>query len=159
GNPAAAMDCFAALAMTGSARDERIGRDRFAVFLYRQHPAGRRRRAIGALQARADRAGGANGSRRRGPEVEAVGISDARRMLHVAAEPDRKQRVIAKVRADWALDRPADREEALTVRGLDQLADRLPRRLECGMQVPARTGPAEVREGEALAAITLGDVP
>ena len=42
---------------------------------------------------------------------------------------------------------------------LDQLADRLARRLEGRVQMPARAGAAEMREGEALAGIALGDVP
>ena len=64
-----------------------------------------------------------------------------------------------KLGPDRPLDRPADGEEALAVRSLDQLADGLAGRLERRVEVPARAGPAEVREGEVLAGIALGDVP
>src|SRR6186997_1176913 len=95
------------------AGDERIGRDRLAVFLHRKHPSRRSSRAIGAADAGTDGARGPHWGCGRIHEIQAVRVSDARRIADVAAEPDCKQGIVAKVGADWALYRPADGEEAL----------------------------------------------
>ena len=60
---------------------------------------------------------------------------------------------------DRPVDRPRDGEIALAVGRLDQLGDDLAGGLEGGVQVPARAGAAEAREGELVAGIALGDIP
>src|SRR4030095_11094645 len=108
---------------------------------------------------RTDRAGRPDRRRRRIHQIEAIGISDAPGMLHVAAQPDREQCIVAQVWPDRTLDGPADREETLPVRSLDQLSNGLAGRLERGVQMPAWASPAEVREGEILSGVALRDVP
>ena len=80
-------------------------------------------------------------------------------ITQLATEPDREQAVGLEVGPDRAIDGSRNGEIALPVGGLDHLADRLPRILERRMEVPARAGPAEAREGEAVAGVALGDVP
>src|SRR5207248_7600694 len=128
------------------ARHEGIGRNRFPILFDREHPPRWRSSAVGALWARADCAGRPDRSRFRVHQVEPVGISDALRVLDVAAEADRKKRIIAQIRPYRAFDGAADGEVALAVGSLDQLADRLARGLEGGVKVPPRAGAAEVGE-------------
>ena len=100
---------------------ERVRRNRFPILLDGQHPPGRCGGAVGALQSRADRAGGADRSCWRADEVEAVGISDAERMLDVAAKADGER---ASSRRSGRIGRSTsgEGEEALAVGRLDQLA-------------------------------------
>ena len=81
-----------------------------------------------------------------------MGVAD------VAAEADRQQPA-RQIRLDRPIDGPGDGEIAVPVGRFDQLGDDLARGLECGVQVPARAGAAEAREGELVAGVALGDVP
>ena len=125
------------------ARNEGVGRNRLSVFLDGQHPSGRRCRPIRALEARTYRAGGSHGGRRRIRQVQPIGISDARCIFDVATKPDGEKRIVAQVRTDRALDRPAEGEKALTLRRFDELSDGLAGGLEGGVKVPARACDSE----------------
>ena len=58
-------------------------------------------------------------------------------VANVATKPNRQQ-ACPKLRLDRPVDGPGDGEIAMAVRCLDQLRNRLPGRLERGVQVPAR---------------------
>ena len=94
----------------GSRRQERVGRNRLLQPVDRQHPPGRRSRAIAAVEPRADCAGRPDRGHRRIGEVIDLGALQFVGMPDVAAEADRHQPA-RNLGLDRPLDRPRDGED------------------------------------------------